>query len=106
MTVRVKLNWTNPSVQPANQSVEVDRDDGNGFSWVANVARSPEHEAGVTPYEYTYDANLAVLTILKFRIVTIGMRGATVAGTEFAIEVPGNSDIIGVTDLNGNVEVS
>ena len=106
MTVRVKLNWTNPSVQLANQSVEVDLGDGNGFLWVTHVSPSAEHEPGVTLYEYTYDANLAFLTNLKFRIVTIGMRGATVAGTEFSIEVPGSSDIIGVTDLNGTVEVS
>ena len=106
MTVRVKLNWTNPSVQPANQEVEVDLDDGNGFSWVTQVAPSPEHESGVTPYEYTYDANLAFLTNLKFRIVTISASGARVAGTEISIEVPGNSDIIGVTDLKGTVEVS
>lgn len=106
MTVSVKLTWTNPSVAPANQSVEVDLADGNGFSLVTYVAPSAEHEAGVTPYEYVYDANLAVSTNLKFRIVTTGVTGATVAGTEFSIEVPGSSDIIGVTDLNGTVEVS
>ena len=37
MTVSVKLTWTNPSVAPANQSVEVDLADGNGFSLVMHV---------------------------------------------------------------------
>ena len=106
MTVRVKLHWTNPSVQPANQVVEVDLGDGNGFLWVTHVSPSAEHEPGVTLYEYTYDANLAFLTILKFRIRTIGAGGAAITGTEISIEVPGNSDIIGVTDLKGTVEVS
>lgn len=106
MTFRVKLNWTNPSFEPANQVIEVDLDDGNGFSWVTHVSPSADHEAGVTPYEYAYDANLPVSTNLKFRIVTIGVTGATIAGNVFSIKVPGNSDIIGVTDLNGTVEVS
>ena len=105
MGVQVKLTWTNPSVTPANQYVEVDLADGNGFSLVTYVAPSAEHEAGVTPYEYAYDANLAVSANLKFRIVTTGVTGAKVNGNEFSIEVPGVNDIAAVNNLGGEVIV-
>ena len=105
MTVSVKLTWVNPSVAPVSQEVEVDLADGNGFSLVTDVAPARDHEAGVTPYEYTYDANLAVSTNLKFRIVTTGVTGVKVNGNEFSIEVPGETDIAAVNNLGGEVIV-
>lgn len=105
MGVQVKLTWTNGSVAPSNQTVEVDLNDGSGFTTVTYVSPAAEHKPSVTPYEYIYDANLAASTTIKFRIVTTGVTGATVAGNEFSIEVPGNTDIVAVSDLSGTVEV-
>ena len=105
MTVSVKLTWTNPSVAPANQSVEVDLADGNGFSLVTDVALAMDHEAGVTPYEYTHLPDLAESTTVKYRIVTTGVNRAKVNGNEFSIEVPGENDIAAVNNLGGEVIV-
>ena len=104
MTVSVKLTWTNPSVAPVSQEVEVDLD-GQGFVFAAHVRGAEPHEASVTPYEYTHLPGLAESTIVKYRIVTTGVTGAKVNGNEFSIEVPGENDIAAVNNLGGEVIV-
>ena len=104
MTVSVKLTWTNPSVAPVSQEVEVDLD-GQGFVLAGYVRDADPHEASVTPYEYTHLPGLAESTTVKYRIVTIGVTGARVNGNEFSIYVPGENDIAAVNNLGGEVIV-
>ena len=104
MAVTVQLTWTNPSQNPIDQTVQMDV--GAGFTDYTYVAIDPEHVAGVTVYTCEVTPGLAEKGEVKFRVITKGVTGATVTGNEITLEVPGDQDILAISDLSGTVVVT
>lgn len=99
MTIKVKLNWTNASVEATTQRVEADL--GEGFVTVGTVAISETHTAS-TPYEFVYAPAVEATQDIDYRIVSVGTDGEVV-GNVITLTVPVEGALRAVEDLAGEV---
>lgn len=105
MGVVVKLTWTDSSVNPIQHRLEyaLGEDD---FAPIDTLTVAEGHEPGVTEYKYEMATSYAETTTVKYRIVTIGITGAEVNGSEISVDVPGQYDIQPVGTLAATIEVT
>lgn len=105
MAVVVKLTWTDSSVNPIQHRLEyaVGEDE---FATHDTITVAGGHEPGVTEYKYELDTAYAETTTVRYRIVTIGITGAEVNGSEISVDVPGQYDIQPINTLAATVEVT
>ena len=105
MAVIVKLKWTDSSVNPIQHRLEYAVDAGE-FATQETITVARGHEPGVTEYMYDVPTFYPELTTVRYRIVTIGITGAEVIGSEISVVVPGQYDIQPVNTLAATVEVT
>lgn len=105
MAVVVKLTWTDSSVNPIQHRIEyaVGEDE---FATYDTITVAEGHEPSVTEYKYEHDSPYTESTTVRYRIVTIGITGAEVNGSEISVDVPGQYDIQPVNTLAATVEVT
>lgn len=105
MGVVVKLTWTDSSVNPIQHRLEyaLGEDD---FATLDTLTVAEGHEPSVTEYMYEVSTNYSESETVKYRIVTIGITGAEVKGSEISVEVPGQYDIQPINTLAATVEVT
>lgn len=105
MAVIVKLKWTDSSVNPVQHRIEyaVGTDE---FATQDTITIGGGHEPGVTEYMYDVPTSYPEPTTVRYRIVTIGITGAEVKGSEISVDVPGQYDIQPVNTLTATVEVT
>lgn len=105
MGVVVKLTWTDSSVNPIQHRVESAVGE-EAFTGISTLSVAEGHEADVTEYTYEDSAVYNESTTVRYRIVTIGITGAEVNGSEISVEVPGQYDIQPINTLAATVEVT
>ena len=105
MGVVVKLKWTDSSVNPVQYRIEsaVGED---GFASHDTITVAEGHVPSVTEYKYEINPTYWDVTTVKYRIVTIGITGAEVIGSEISVDVPGQDDIQPINTLAATVEVT
>ncbi len=105
MAVIVKLKWTDASVNPVQHRIEyaVGVDE---FATQDTITIGGGHEPNVTEYMYDVPTSYPEFTTVRYRIVTIGITGAEVTGSEISVDVPGQYDIQPVNTLAATVEVT
>lgn len=105
MAVVVKLTWTDSSVNPNQHRIESAVGE-EAFTGITTLSVAEGHEPDVTEYTYEDATTFAEPTTVRYRIVTIGITGAEVNGSEISVEVPGQYDIQPITTLAATVEVT
>lgn len=106
MSVVVKLKWTDSSVNPVQHRIEYAFVDAETFTGITTLSVAEGHEPGVTEYTYEDPTGFTETTTVRYRIVTIGITGAEVNGSEISVDVPGQYDIQPVNTLTATVEVT
>ena len=105
MAVIVKLKWTDSSYNPVQHRVEC-AVGAEAFTSIDTLPVAGGHAPGVTEYMYDVPTSYPEFTTVRYRIVTIGITGAEVTGSEISVDVPGQYDIQPVNTLTATVEVT